>query len=214
MPSAISTSAAIVAIAIVASACGSAGSSDPAATKDSAASVGEASATAAASEAPPRASAPSPAPAPSLAPPEPEASTPASSPSARAGSPERGATAKPIASSPPAPSAPAAADPPRGPVAGKPWQLVASADADAGYHCNADYPNKLTTTGGTNVTYPDPKPRGACVGNRVVVNVPIVPTAAGPGTVVGTLSYGICDDAKTSCLIRKKDVSIAFVAGP
>lgn len=91
---------------------------------------------------------------------------------------------------------------------------MASAQADAGYHCNEDYPNKFTTTGGTNVTYPDPKPRGACAGDRVVVTIPIVPTAAGPGTVVGTLSYGICDDKKTSCLMKKKDVTLAFDAGP
>lgn len=92
--------------------------------------------------------------------------------------------------------------------------MVASADADPGYHCNSDYPNKFTTSGGTNVTYPDPKPRGSCAGNKVVVSVPIVPTAAGPGTVVGTLSYGICDDSKTSCLMKKKEVTLSFVASP
>ena len=31
-------------------------------------------------------------------------------------------------------------------------------------------------------------------------------------TVTGTLSYGICDDSKTSCLMKKKDVTLSFVA--
>lgn len=122
------------------------------------------------------------------------------------------AVAKPDASA--APSAVASSAPPagKGPVAGKPWQVVASADADAGYHCNSEYPNKFTTTGGTNVTYPDPKPRGGCAGNRVVVNIPIVPTNPGPGTVVGTLSYGICDDSKTNCQTKKKEMTLTFTA--
>lgn len=130
------------------------------------------------------------------------AATPSATDSA---APKTEPSASAVASSGPAP---------KGPTAGKPWQLVASADADAGYHCNSDYPNMFRTSGGTNVTYPDPKPKGGCAGNRVVVNIPIVPTAAGPGTVVGTLSYGICDDSKTNCQTKKKEVTLTFTAAP
>lgn len=178
---------------------------DPAAPASAAASVAAASDGAPAPTAPSAATDVAPAP----------ASSPAG-PAPRAAIPHGAAPPEPIArpSSAPtaAPSAQAVA--PTGPVAGKPWALVASAVADAGYHCNSDYPNKFTTTGGTNVTYPSSKVPGACAGKGVSVTIPIVPTAAGPGTVVGTLSYGICDEAKTSCLMKKKDVTLAFNAAP
>jgi hypothetical protein len=102
---------------------------------------------------------------------------------------------------------------PTGPVVGKPWQVVASVAADPGYKCNEKYRHKFVTSGGTNVTYPTPKPFGSCAGKRAIaVNVPFVPTAAGPGTVSGTLRYGICDDAKTNCRIVKKPMTLAFKA--
>jgi len=163
-----------------------------------------------------------------------DSATPASSSStARSAAPVASTTTTPSATTSVAAATPSATDsaatkpepsasavattgtgPAKGPTAGKPWQVVASADADAGYHCNAEYPSKFTTTGGTNVTYPDPKPRGSCAGNRVVVSIPIVPTAAGPGTVVGTLAYGICDDSKTNCQTKKKEMTLTFTAAP
>lgn len=206
--------------------CGSSGSSDPAATEDSAGEraaatpLSTSAAAAPSAEASTATTAPASTPEPSS--PAPSASSPAPGASgATTAKPRTAASAAPAAPAPtserPTASAtptPAPGDPPRGPVAGKPWQLVATAVADPGYQCNSEYPNKFTTTGGTNVTYPDPKPRGACAGNRVSVTIPIVPTAAGPGTVVGTLRYGICDDAKTNCLVRTKAVTLPFTAAP
>jgi hypothetical protein len=193
--------------------CGSSGASDPAATKDAAAQSPPAESARPVNASPPSA-ATSDAPA---SPPATAASTspgPASSPLGLSSAPIAPAPAKALPSVAGPATSKAAPEAQRGPVAGKPWQLVATAEADAGYKCNAEYPNKFTTTGGTNVTYPDPKPRGGCAGKGVAVTIPIVPTAAGPGTVVGTLSYGICDEAKTSCLIRKKNVTLAFNAAP
>jgi hypothetical protein len=118
--------------------------------------------------------------------------------------------AKAASAAPAETAAPAAA--PTGPVAGKPWQISTAVQADPGYKCNDEYPHKFTTKGGTNVTYPDPKPRGQCAGKGVSVTIPFVPTGAGPGTIVGTFSYGICDEAKTSCLMKKQEVSLPFVA--
>ena len=91
--------------------------------------------------------------------------------------------------------------------------MVASIAADPGYKCNDAYPHKFVTSGGTHVTYPNPKPTGACSGKRAIaVSVPFVPTAAGPGSVSGTLRYGICDDAKTNCRIVKKAMTLPFTA--
>jgi hypothetical protein len=109
-------------------------------------------------------------------------------------------------------AAPAVAAAPTGPVVGKPWQLSTAVQADPGYKCNDEYPHKFTTSGGTNVSYPDPKPRGACAGKGVAVTIPFIPTAAGPGTIKGTFSYGICDEKKTSCLMKKQEISLPFVA--
>jgi hypothetical protein len=109
-------------------------------------------------------------------------------------------------------AAPAVAAAPTGPVVGKPWQLSTAVQADPGYKCNDEYPHKFTTSGGTNVSYPDPKPRGACAGKGVAVTIPFIPTAAGPGTIKGTFSYGICDEKKTSCLMKKQEITLPFVA--
>lgn len=178
-----------------------------------------ASATAAAATAAHTASAVAEAPAPSGAPSaEPEA--PAASAAAATAPAAPGATAtqaKLAASAAPeakasASAAPAVAAQPTGPVVGKPWQLSTAVQADPGYKCNDEYPHKFTTSGGTNVSYPDPKPRGACAGKGVAVTIPFIPTAAGPGTIKGTFSYGICDEKKTSCLMKKQEISLPFVA--
>jgi nicotinate-nucleotide--dimethylbenzimidazole phosphoribosyltransferase len=105
------------------------------------------------------------------------------------------------------------AEKPKGPVVGQPSQLTASAAADPGYKCNDAYPHKFITSGGSNVTYPDPKPRGACAGKKgVAVSVPFVPTAAGPGSIAGELRYGICDEGGTNCVVKKKQVTLSFTA--
>lgn len=121
------------------------------------------------------------------------------------------AAAAPEATATPS-AAPAVAAAPTGPVVGKPWQLSTAVQADPGYKCNDEYPHKFTTSGGTNVSYPDPKPRGACAGKGVAVTIPFIPTAAGPGTIKGTFSYGICDEKKTSCLMKKQEITLPFVA--
>lgn len=183
-----------------------------------------ASATAAVATGAPTASAVAEAPSPSgAATAEPEASAaeaPAASAAAAQAPAAPGATAtgaKLAASAAPEPKASASAAPtaaaaPTGPVVGKPWQLSTAVQADPGYKCNDEYPHKFTTSGGTNVSYPDPKPRGACAGKGVAVTIPFIPTAAGPGTIKGTFSYGICDEKKTSCLMKKQEISLPFVA--
>jgi len=103
---------------------------------------------------------------------------------------------------------------PTGPTVGKTSTVVASAKAEAGYHCNDAYPHKFVTAGGSNVKYPDPKPKGGCAGkDAIAVSVPYIPTAAGAGSVSGTLKYGICDEAKTNCRIVKKQLTLPFTAG-
>jgi len=100
-----------------------------------------------------------------------------------------------------------------GPVAGKPWNAVASASAEKGYKCNDAYPHKFIASGGTNVDYPSKKTRGGCSGTKAVsVTIPYIAKAAGPGTVSGTLRYGICDEGKTNCRVIKKPVTLAFNA--
>jgi len=90
--------------------------------------------------------------------------------------------------------------------------VVASAAPDPGYKCNDLYPHRFLTSGGTNVEYPTAKPKGGCAGKGVAVTVPFIPKAAGAGTVAGTFRYGICDDAKTNCVVRKKPMTLAFNA--
>lgn len=142
------------------------------------------------------------------------APTPSATASQAAATPSASASVATSASAAPSVVTTGGTGPAKGPQAGKPWQVVASAEAESGYHCNSEYPNKFRTSGGTNVTYPDPNPKGGCAGNSVVVSIPIVPTAAGPGTVTGTLSYGICDDSKTNCKTLKKEMTLSFTAAP
>jgi len=102
---------------------------------------------------------------------------------------------------------------PTGPVVGKQASVTASAQADPGYHCNEAYPHKFVTKGGSNVSYPVERPKGACAGDTTVaVSVPYIPQAAGPGTVAGTLRYGICDDGGTNCVIKKRPLTLSFTA--
>jgi len=102
---------------------------------------------------------------------------------------------------------------PTGPTVGKTSTVVASVKADPGYKCNDAYPHKFVTAGGSNVKYPDPKPKGGCAGKHAIsVPVPYIPTAAGSGSVSGTLRYGICDEAKTNCRVVKKQMSLPFTA--
>lgn len=102
---------------------------------------------------------------------------------------------------------------PTGPTVGKTSTVVASVKADPGYKCNDAYPHKFVTAGGTNVKYPDPKPKGGCAGKHAIsVAVPYIPTAAGSGSVSGTLKYGICDEAKTNCRVVKKQMTLPFTA--
>lgn len=107
----------------------------------------------------------------------------------------------------------APADKPKGPTVGERSQLVASATADAGYKCNDAYPHKFITSGGKNVSYPEARPKGSCAGKKgIAVSVPFVPTAAGSGSISGELRYGICDEAGTNCVIKKKPVTLSFTA--
>lgn len=110
----------------------------------------------------------------------------------------------------PAANKPAPAKKPQGPVVGETSQVAAAAQADPGYKCNEKYPTKFVTAGGSNVSYPTPKPKGGCSGDSAVVQVPFVPTAAGAGAVAGTLQYSICTAEK--CVIKKKPMSVAFTA--
>ncbi|MEM1033705.1 MAG: hypothetical protein AAGN82_25440 [Myxococcota bacterium] len=103
---------------------------------------------------------------------------------------------------------------PTGPTVGQTSTVMASVKAEPGYHCNEAYPHKFVTAGGTNVTYPDPRPKGGCAGKDAIsVAVPYVPTAAGSGSVAGTLRYGICDEGKTNCRVVKKPMTLPFTAG-
>jgi hypothetical protein len=102
---------------------------------------------------------------------------------------------------------------PTGPVVGEQATVVASVKADPGYKCNDAYPHKFVTSGGSNVKYPNPKPKGGCAGKHAIsVPVPYIPTAAGSGSVSGTLKYGICDEAKTNCRVVKKQMTLPFTA--
>lgn len=126
---------------------------------------------------------------------------------------EKADAAAPVDKAEKAEKADAPAEKPKGPIVGERSQLVASATADAGYKCNDAYPHKFITSGGSNVTYPDPKPKGSCAGKKgIAVSVPFVPTAAGPGSISGELRYGICDEGGTNCVIKKKPVTLSFTA--
>lgn len=133
---------------------------------------------------------------------------------------EADATTKKVAGAEPAPATPSpTAKPeadkakPKGPVVGKQATITASVQAEGGYHCNKEYPHKFVTEGGSNVTYPVARPKGACAGDKAIaVAIPYIPQAAGPGEVAGTMRYGICDDGGTNCMIKKRPMTLKFTA--
>ncbi len=96
-------------------------------------------------------------------------------------------------------------------VVGQQSTVSAVVVAKGDYKCNAKYPFKFKTGGGSGVTYPIKTVRNKSYSKaRTTVSVPFVPTQAGQVTVAGTFYFPVCTEEK--CKFGKQAMSLTVNA--
>lgn len=100
---------------------------------------------------------------------------------------------------------------PHGPaIAGQPIPIVATVTPKASYHVNVSYPHRLMVVRTTGVR------GGGTVGAKRVsttqleIPVRVVPSQAGPVSVVVELRFGLCTE--THCTVEKRLLETTFTA--
>jgi hypothetical protein len=79
--------------------------------------------------------------------------------------------------------------------------------AKAPFHCNEQYPYKITLDRAPGVTFPNPIARGMRVnGTRATLSVPFSADSAGQFVISGTFAFSTCSADR--CLIDKAKLSV------
>lgn len=83
---------------------------------------------------------------------------------------------------------------------------------EAPFKCNEEYPYRFTAAASPGIQYKDSVIRSMNVSKeRSTMTIPFTPSAKGPQTISGELSFSVCTDDK--CLIEKQNVSLAVDVG-